>query len=490
MGKKTNIKWRNLLLFLVAAIGLIALAQFFVRPNMVGWDIDRVLIYESGNDIRIRYAYRFTEADDYGIILEQENCPAAEECDISLVVSTGRDVSLMPEAQIRAYLMDLVAAGKLSAAQIREPESVFDDEVEAGFAILYDPRPSEGVIEVVFSRGPEIFIDRATIIAAGDIRIRPYSFGLEAILSPFQPLLFAADISFASDTFNLGGFNPEDALTDPLEDGEGSAVAETEGDAEGEGSASYNQLPHAVVGAGFNLIARAGSHVFDGGLEALEKASSSWGQLSIQSAGVNDSPEQQQEIPVTVADGLKVASLAFTSSMNTSLPSGQSFLVNRFSYSLALQLIEQARETADVVLVFMDWGDDSQRVMRERAQWLADQGVQIIIGNRPEILPVGFLEGEGGNQALVAYSLGQFVGEPGSTGLLLGFNLRRVTVRQETTLHFDNVRLMPTISVLDASGFLKALPLAEYDGEGANFESMVEEWKASGAEGILVESLN
>ena len=60
MKKLKGIKWFNVILFLFVMVGLLVLAQFFVRPNMEGWDVERVLHYEAANDINIIYDYIYS----------------------------------------------------------------------------------------------------------------------------------------------------------------------------------------------------------------------------------------------------------------------------------------------------------------------------------------------------------------------------------------------------------------------------------------------
>ena len=81
MKKLKGIKWFNVILFLFVMVGLLVLAQFFVRPNMEGWDVERVLHYEAANDINIIYDYIYSDEVDYGIVVDQQKCENEETCD-------------------------------------------------------------------------------------------------------------------------------------------------------------------------------------------------------------------------------------------------------------------------------------------------------------------------------------------------------------------------------------------------------------------------
>jgi len=493
MRKTSKIKWLNLLFFLIATIGLIAFAQMFVRPNMVGWTIERVNIYDAANDIAIEFDYAFSDEYAYGIVMEQHDCSLEEDCDISLLVSKGRDVSLLPEEDIMAYLQELVEQGIITADQFAHEEREFSDYHELGYAIVYDPRPSEGRIDLVFSRGPQIFIERASFLLAGDLRVDQHNWDLGALLEPFQDVIQEADVAFVSDTANLGGFMlaPEewegyDDVNGYEEDLEDEAV-----DDEVEEEPPFeNVLPQMVAAAGFDLVARAGREVFQTGLDGLLQAEPNWEGLL--TAGINLEAADREVIPLFEVDALSVALLAYTTALNAHLPWEQPYLVNVFTYELAQHQIQLAIEAgADIIMVFMDWDTDDEALNESRAQWLANQGVQIVVGNQSQVQPITLLNNANRSETLVVHSLGQLVGEADALGLLLAFNVRQETMRGVATIHFENLRLMPTLNVFDEDDeIFVVLPLAENPTDDLNFESFKAEWEASDAIGLAVENLD
>ena len=87
MKKLKSIKWRNVILFLFVMVGLLVLAQSFVLPDMIGWNVDRVKHYEAGNDITIVYQNVYSDTVPYGTVANQEKCNKNEECDVVLTFS-------------------------------------------------------------------------------------------------------------------------------------------------------------------------------------------------------------------------------------------------------------------------------------------------------------------------------------------------------------------------------------------------------------------
>jgi len=475
MRKKSKIKWRNLILFLVAAIGLIALLQMFVRPNMEGWTIDQVRTYYNGNDIRIRRDFVWSEEYPYGIVINQQDCKREEECDIALIVSKGRNVSALSEDEIRDYLNQLVEEGILGPSEVIFHQSLFDDHVMAGYAIAYYPNPWKGTIEVTFSRGPQIFVEHLTFFGAGNISMSNDNLELATLLEPFQPIIAEADFSFASDMDNLAAFEPGLAASE--KDLYEEAIEEEEKDEE---QAFENEFPRVIEEAGFNLIARAGRGMFGFGLERFIEANEAWQLLNVQTSGSNSSAIQQHEIPIlALAADKRAALLSYTMNLEDEAPSDRPYLANKFSHEFAARQIRMAHAMADVdlVIVSMDWEGHDEELVQEIAQWLADQGAHLVIGNQKEIGAVAILEGINGNETLVAYSLGQFVGEPEALGLLLEVQMRRVTVRGQSTLYFDQIRLMPTVNVFHKDEeIFEVLPLVEYPMEAMSFETFLENW--------------
>ena len=90
MKKLKSINWRNVILFLFVMVGLLVLAQSFVLPDMVGWDVERVKHYDSGNDITIDYRSVYSDTVAYGTVTEQEKCGKEQKCDVILTFSKGK----------------------------------------------------------------------------------------------------------------------------------------------------------------------------------------------------------------------------------------------------------------------------------------------------------------------------------------------------------------------------------------------------------------
>lgn len=148
-------------------------------------------------------------------------------------------------------------------------------------------------------------------------------------------------------------------------------------------------------------------------------------------------------------------------------------MANEFDYEIARSDIEKAKSVADAIVVSMHWGVEYSNIpsemQKEQAQWLADQGVHIILGTHPHVLqPVDLLTGQHGNKTLVAYSLGNFVsGQKGLdrlVGAILKFNIKKTTIGNVTTIEIEHPQLMPTYNYAKQAGQeYDVIPLIDSD---------------------------
>ncbi len=148
----------------------------------------------------------------------------------------------------------------------------------------------------------------------------------------------------------------------------------------------------------------------------------------IQHVGTARTPIEQETIPVIERNGIRIAFLAYTFSLNQdNIPAGKDFLVNvvpvndaNADITLIRRHIALARaKGADMIVASLHWGSDQEVYptsnMIENAHAIIRAGADIIIGHHPHILqpiekytyrdPANGYEKSG----LIAYSLGEFL---------------------------------------------------------------------------------
>lgn len=168
---------------------------------------------------------------------------------------------------------------------------------------------------------------------------------------------------------------------------------------------------------GCNLANLASNHSFDFTQANIDNSVSAWQKVPnvLAFAGENQNQLQHDAVRYFSEDGIKFAFLAYTSYLNTDAPAQNSYGVNVFSTTFASSQIASAKQDgAKFIIVSMRWGTEySSTITAEQtqdAQWLADQGVNLILGHGTHVLqPVAWLNGLNGSRTLVWYGLGDFL---------------------------------------------------------------------------------
>lgn len=182
---------------------------------------------------------------------------------------------------------------------------------------------------------------------------------------------------------------------------------------------SPDEVGEAIVKAGFNVVLQASNHSADKGVKGINHALSFWkAQSGITMLGLNETPEEKETIRVIEVEGIRLALLNYTYSLNgLTLPAGQEHLVNIMDDSTREQVlsdITKANEMAEFVIVFPHWGVEYTNVQNENqitwANQMTDAGADLIIGAHPHVVqPVEWVQTETGNKSLCYYSLGNFL---------------------------------------------------------------------------------
>jgi poly-gamma-glutamate capsule biosynthesis protein CapA/YwtB (metallophosphatase superfamily) len=191
---------------------------------------------------------------------------------------------------------------------------------------------------------------------------------------------------------------------------------------------------------GCNVVNMASNHSFDKNQDAISASVAAWDSVPnlLAVAGQNRNQTEHDTVHYFTVKGVKFAFLAYTAYINADSPVQNSYGVNVYSQSFAgSQIAEAKKNGAQVIIVSMRWGTEySAAVNAEQqtdAQFLANQGVSLILGHGPHVLQTtDQLKGTGGNVTDVWYSLGNFINTQLETEAL--FNGLAV-IDYDTTTH-------------------------------------------------------
>ena len=220
-----------------------------------------------------------------------------------------------------------------------------------------------------------------------------------------------------------------------------------------------------MVDAGFNLVSLATNHTMDSGSKAVLNSRAYWDkQENVLAVGSYSSFETQNEIQIREKNGITYTMLNYTYGTNgMSVPSGKEYLVNVWPTDLTIndpekdqkyqaykekvkEDINKVRDKVDVLIVAMHWGVEytttPTKYQVDEAEFLASQGVDIIIGTHPHVIqPVTWID-----DTLVVYSLGNFISAQyqddnynKAVGLMSSLKITKTTKGEDVSIKIDDI---------------------------------------------------
>jgi poly-gamma-glutamate synthesis protein (capsule biosynthesis protein) len=207
----------------------------------------------------------------------------------------------------------------------------------------------------------------------------------------------------------------------------------------------------AFQGAGVSLITEANNHGEDCGQPGLQDALAARTQSGYTVLGIGNNAAQAFTPYRTTINGERIAIIAATQDIDSDLQTAwtatatQPGLASAYDVPALVTAVEQARKTADTVVVYLHWGTELDAcpnpLQEPLAQVLVDAGADIVIGTHAHVLLGGGYLGS----AYVDYGLGNFAFYDNSppenaSGALL------ITV---TGRHIDQVTWRPAVIVND-----------------------------------------
>lgn len=220
------------------------------------------------------------------------------------------------------------------------------------------------------------------------------------------------------------------------------------------------EVGEAAINAGFNVFTCATNHSMDVGSAGIEKELEFFANhTDVTHVGTNNSEEEYNTITYVTKNDIKFAILNYTYGTNgIPVPDDKPYLVNLLTEEKVTADVKQARENADVVMVFPHWGTenshDVSEQQKEYVKLFSDLGVDIVIGTHPHVLqPVEwYTNEETGKKMLVYYSIGNFISHQTNLDQMCG-GMAEITVeRIDGEIQITNAKLAPVIDYYTNNG--------------------------------------
>jgi poly-gamma-glutamate capsule biosynthesis protein CapA/YwtB (metallophosphatase superfamily) len=175
------------------------------------------------------------------------------------------------------------------------------------------------------------------------------------------------------------------------------------------------EIRDALLDSGVDIVSNANNHSLDkserGALASIRNMEAA----GLPYVGSFKDDSDKKKLRILNKNGVKVSYLSYTYGTNgIPVPLGKDHLVNLIDREAMKAEIGRARTESDVVVMSIHWGNEYQRFpdenQKEFAQFLMDEGVDIIFGHHPHVLqPMEWLIAADGRQGLVVYSFGNFL---------------------------------------------------------------------------------
>lgn len=242
-------------------------------------------------------------------------------------------------------------------------------------------------------------------------------------------------------------------------------------------------LATALKDIGIDIITTAGNHCLDKGFKGLSETIDVLDKNGIEHLGTYKTQEDQDKLFVKDLNGAKVAFIDYTYGTNgIPVPSGKEFCVNIIDKEAIKKEIEKAKEQkVDVIIACMHWGQEyhttQTKDQEELADFLFQNGVDIIIGNHPHVIEpfetkeVTMPDGTK-KQCFVAYALGNFTADQNyvNTRDSIIINLK-VTKKADGTVSIDSSDYIPLYIYKNPSLSLKKFKVIDLKTAIANYEN-------------------
>ncbi len=234
-----------------------------------------------------------------------------------------------------------------------------------------------------------------------------------------------------------------------------------------------DEIAYTLQSSGIDVLVTANNHCLDRGKKGLQRTISVLDTLGIPHTGTFvDSAQRAHTYPLLIERrGFRISLLNYTYGTNGIVVSKPN-VVNYIDTVLMAQDIERAKlQNPDVIITFLHWGDEYQRIQNRAQKRVAEfcfqHGVKLVIGAHPHVIQP--MEWRKDSDQLVVYSLGNFVSAQSSRfrngGAMLEVELEKIKQDSLSTTKIREAGYILQYVYRDAEAKYHILPLPEFEGD-------------------------
>lgn len=223
-------------------------------------------------------------------------------------------------------------------------------------------------------------------------------------------------------------------------------------------------ITDALYDIGFRVFSLSNNHSYDKGAQGIESSLAHWNSMpeDVLTAGfyplTKEAAAESDGLTYQTVNGITIGYLSYTEYTNgipTPADAQHGIIYLDDTDTITAQMAEM-RPNCDVLVVSCHWGVEGSHEVsdgqRQTAQWLADQGADLIIGTHPHVTQTAqWLTAQDGRQVFVTYSLGNFISAQSSPdnmiGAILSVEFEKTTQPDgSSTTVVQNPQLIPTVT--------------------------------------------
>lgn len=249
---------------------------------------------------------------------------------------------------------------------------------------------------------------------------------------------------------------------------------------------SPDNLAYSLKKLGLDVLSTAGNHCLDMGFSGLFRTIDILDDADISHLGTYQSQEARNTILFKYVKGIKIAFINYTYGTNgIPIPSGKEFCVNLIDKDLMKKDIESAKnQNADIIVACMHWGTEYRTTANTEQQELADflfqNGVDIILGNHPHVLePMEkrtiTLEDGTVKDGFVIYALGNFICDQNAENTRNSIILNlKITKHTDGKISIDKVNYIPIYMYKNNSSKVRRMKLLDIEKTITDYETGID----------------
>jgi poly-gamma-glutamate synthesis protein (capsule biosynthesis protein) len=227
----------------------------------------------------------------------------------------------------------------------------------------------------------------------------------------------------------------------------------------------------ALKNAGFDVLTNSNNHSLDRGFMGVEKTIVELDKRGLLHTGTARTAAERNTPLILKKNNTKLGVLAYTYGTNgIPIPKGKDFCVNLIdTLKIKTDIQNSKKSGADVVMVFVHWGNEYQRYPSDSQKMVADyihkNGGLLVFGSHPHVLQPTNVKSPDYKDGFTIYSMGNFVSSQRKQytdcGIIVKMKLIKNIASGEVTISSTNFvptyvsthkgfRILPVFDALEA----------------------------------------